>query len=398
MRNTHLVCHLPAAFGLAALSANACADPRVSGRDLAEPDGWRMEVLVEGLEHPWAADWLPDGTMLVTERPGRLRVVRDGVLLSTPVSGVPPVLAQGQGGLLDVSVHPGFEETGWIYLTHSAGTVPENQTVVTRGVYTDGALTNVTRLFAVSQMKNGGQHFGSRLEWLPDGTFLLSIGDGGNPPVRLDGEYIREQAQNRASHLGKVLRLNADGTPPDDNPFAGDPNADPYLWSMGHRNIQGMDWDAEREILWANEHGARGGDELNAIRGGENHGWPTVTFSVEYAGGRAISPHRTLEGYVDPLVVWTPATAPSGLLVYTGEAFPDWRGDLLSGGLVDQAIRLVELDSAGTVTGERRLPMGARVRDVRLDPDGQIIVLTDEPRGRILRIVPDNETRQVPRP
>jgi glucose/arabinose dehydrogenase len=243
-------------------------------------------------------------------------------------------------------------------------------------------------IFEVNTKKFGNQHFGSRLLWMPDGTLLVSIGDGGNPPIRLEGDWIRKQAQNRASHLGKVLRIRDDGSAPSDNPFTASSDANPLVWTYGHRNIQGMAYDPLRSLVWVSEHGALGGDELNAIRSGENFGWPTVTFSREYYDRSKISPHTTKPGMVDPVLVWMTAIAPSGLTLYTADRFPRWRGDLLAGGLKSQDIRRIDLDAAGRVVGQSALRIGQRVRDVRQGPDGLLYVLTDESSGSLIRLEP----------
>ncbi|MEM8613466.1 MAG: PQQ-dependent sugar dehydrogenase [Cyanobacteria bacterium P01_H01_bin.105] len=365
--------------------------PEASSQTIAQSDV-QSEILeqttvVDSLEHPWGMAWLPDGTILVTERPGRVRLIRGGTLEPTSVPGVPAVLASGQGGLLDVSVHPQFAENQWVYFTYAYGSRGANQTRVARARFDGSTLSEWTVIFEVNRTKQGGQHFGSRITWLPDDTMLVSIGDGGNPPLRLDGELIRTQAQDVGSHLGKVVRLNGDGSIPDDNPFINTPGADPALWSYGHRNIQGLMVDPVTSQVWATEHGSRGGDELNRVEPGENYGWPVVTHSREYTGGE-ISSERSQPGMVDPLVVWTPAIAPSGLLVYQGDRFPQWQGDLFAGGLVSQDIRHIALDETGTVINETPIPIGQRVRDVRQGPDGLIYVLTDDPNGRLIRLEP----------
>jgi aldose sugar dehydrogenase len=351
--------------------------------------GWATVTVVAGLEHPWALTWLPSGEMLITERPGRLRVVRGGVLLPQPVAGLAATLGQGHGGLMDVALHPRFAENRLVYFTYGIGTPEANATRLARGrLAADlSALTDLEVLHTVSPLKPGLQHFGSRLLWLPDGTFLLALGDGGNPPLRLDGELMREQAQKPGSQLGKILRLRDDGTVPPDNPFVGRPGTDPYIWTLGHRNIQGLARDPVSGRLWANEHGSRGGDELNLLAAGGNYGWPRVTYSIEYTFG-TISRATSRPDMVDPLVVWTPAQAPSGLLFYTGDSFPAWRGDLFSGALKRKEIRRIDLDAAGRVIRQEKLPIGARVRDVRQGPDGFIYVLTDEADGRLLRLAP----------
>lgn len=351
--------------------------------------GWEAVTVVAGLEHPWSLAWLPSGDLLVTERPGRLRVVRNGALLPRPVAGLPATLGQGHGGLMDVVLHPRFAENRWVYFSYGIGTPEANATRLARGRLADDgtALADVGVLHTVSPLKPGLQHFGSRLLWLPDSTLLLALGDGGNPPIRLDGRLMREQAQKPGSQLGKILRLRDDGTVPPDNPFVGRAGTDPFIWTLGHRNIQGLARDPASGRIWANEHGSRGGDELNLLAAGGNYGWPRATYSIEYTFG-TISRDTSRPGMTDPVVVWTPAQAPSGLLFYTGDIFPAWRGDLFSGALKREEIRRIDLDAGGRVLGQETLPIGARVRDVRQGPDGFIYVLTDEADGRLLRLQP----------
>ncbi|MBD2078577.1 PQQ-dependent sugar dehydrogenase [Leptolyngbya sp. FACHB-17] len=374
-------------------AANTVA-PTQSPSDAAQissaqtPQGFQQTTIVSGLERPWSMAWLPDGAMLITEKAGRLRLVRNGVLDSTPIAGVPEVMSAGQGGLLDVSIHPRFAQNRWVYLTYSHGTQSANRTRVARATFDGKALRDLRVIFEVKQAKSGGQHFGSRILWLPDGTMLVAIGDGGNPPVQLEGELIRKQAQNLRSRLGKIVRLNDDGSAPRDNPFATNQTADPAIWSYGHRNIQGLAFDPLKQRVWATEHGARGGDELNLAQAGKNYGWPVVTYSREYFGGE-ISTARSRSGMVSPKVVWTPATAPSGLAFYTSDRIPAWKGDLFAGGLVSQDVRRIDLDETGNVRGQQRIAIGQRVRDVRQSPDGLLYVLTDgSGDGRLIRLEP----------
>jgi len=346
---------------------------------------YRVVPVLAGLEHPWGMAWLPNGEMLITERPGRVRRVRSGVLQTEPVAGVPQVLAAGQGGLLDISLHPRFPAKPRVYLTYAEGTREANRTVVARLTWDGQGFTERREVLRVSQSKSGTQHFGSRLAWLPDETLLVSIGDGGNPPTELAGQLIRLQAQNPRSHLGKVLRVNADGTVPRDNPLGA--KALPEVWSWGHRNIQGLAVDSQTGQVWATEHGAKGGDEVNRLQAGQNYGWPAVTHSREYFGPE-ISPHRSLPGMVDPVWVWSETVAPSGLAVYRGAKFPQWQGQLLAGGLISQAVHRFQVNPQGEVKEVGKIPIGARVRDVRVGPDGLIYVLTDAPKGQLLRIEP----------
>jgi glucose/arabinose dehydrogenase len=357
----------------------------ISG-DVPEAEGWRAEVVVSDLAHPWAIAWLPDGSALVTERPGRLRLIRDGQLDPRPIAGLPPILAEGQGGLLDVALHPDFTDNRLVYLTLAIGTKDANRTALARGRLEGHALVDSEIIFQNADVKSGGQHFGSRLVWLPDKSLLMSIGDGGNPPISFDGDVIRKQAQNPGTHFGSVVRLKDDGSPHPDNPFASQSGARPELWSIGHRNIQGMTRDPATGLIWANEHGSRGGDELNVIEGGSNYGWPEVTYSMEYWGPK-ISEETSRPDITEPVLVWTPSKAPSGLTVYTGEVYPQWKGNLFSGALKFQQVRRLVLDGTGVV-GEEKLSIGQRVRDVRQGPDGYLYLLTDEPDGALLRILP----------
>ncbi|MEL7475823.1 MAG: PQQ-dependent sugar dehydrogenase [Cyanobacteria bacterium J06642_12] len=343
---------------------------------------------VDRLEHPWGMAWLPEGALLVTERPGRVQWVSADRSRVVHVPGVPAVFAEGQGGLLDVAVHPLFEQTGWVYFTYSAGTIDANHTRVARARFDGEALQDWLDIFSVSQLKNDAQHFGSRLEWLPDGTLLVSIGDGGNPPVTLDGRLIRQQAQNPNSHLGKIVRIRDDGSIPEDNPWQDGTSGSPELWSYGHRNIQGLAVDPATGQVWATEHGARGGDELNAIAPQQNYGWPDVSHSREYFNNQPVAPVLERADATSPSLVWTPAIAPSGLAIYRGDLFADWQGDLFAGGLVSKDVRHIEVAEDGSVSSERSIPIGARVRDISQGPDGYLYVLTDEPNGRLLRLQP----------
>ncbi|MEM6458380.1 MAG: PQQ-dependent sugar dehydrogenase [Planctomycetota bacterium] len=361
------------------------------GNDTPRDTGWKAETVADGLMRPWGVAWLPDGqTMLVTERDGALRVVTEGNTRPEPVANVPAVFASGQGGLMDVALHPDFADNRLVYLTYSAGDNQQNHTRLARGRIDDSLtrLDDVEVLFKVDLLKPRGQHFGSRLLWLDDGSLLMSIGDGGNPPTRINGKLSRDYAQDADNHLGKTVRLTDDGRPHPTNPYANDddPDTDPYVYTLGHRNIQGMDIHPDTREIWATEHGARGGDELNVIIPGSNYGWPLATYSVEYRGPR-ISDTATLDGTVQPEAVWTPCIAPSGLTFYTGSAFPDWTGDLFAGGLVLRQIRRLDFED-GEIVGQTTLQFDQRIRDVRTGPDGHLYALTDEIDGRVLRIVP----------
>jgi glucose/arabinose dehydrogenase len=367
-----------------ASSANASGATPVSGPP-AESSNWKQTTVVRGLANPWAVAWLPDGRMLITEKRGGLKLVSADFQTVEDVLGSPTVFAGGQGGLMDVSLHPNFSQNRIVYLTYSTGSNGSNRTVLGKAQLVGNRLDGLQEIFRVSQSKDGGGHFGSRILWLPDGTMLLAIGDGGNPPTALNGENIRNQAQKLSSHLGKILRLDENGKAASGNPFAGESGATPELYSIGHRNIQGLARDSQTGKIWATEHGAQGGDELNLIQPGQNFGWPLFTHSKEYWGPE-ISNLRTASGKLDPKVVWTPATGPSGLAVYRHSRFPEWQGSVFAGGLRSSDVRRVEVDEKGTILRQERLSIGARVRDVRQGPDGFIYVLTDEGNGRLIRI------------
>ncbi len=360
---------------------------------------YRQVAVVEGLEHPWSIAWLPDGTALVTERPGRLRAIRGGRLDPTPISGTPPVLVAPerglvfQAGLFEVSPHPDFARNRMLYLSYAHGTPQDNRLRLARATLDGNALTNLQVIFEVSQGKTDFQHYGGKILWLADNTLLLSVGDGGNPPVQIEGGLSRLQAQRVESHIGKILRLREDGTAPPDNPFIGRAGARPEIFSMGHRHVQGLARHPDGRIF-ATEHGPLGGDELNLIRAGANYGWPQVGWGRDYAGGTPVGTgQRSGAGFVDPVLVWYPSViGASGLMVYTGERFPEWRGSIFSGGLATQDVRRTVLGADGQVTLHESLRIGQRVRDVRQGPDGLVYVLTDEIHGRVFRLEPANQT------
>jgi glucose/arabinose dehydrogenase len=356
---------------------------------------YRQVTVAEGLEHPWSIAWLPDNTALVTERPGRLRVIVDGRLRAEPVSGLPPVLVAPerglvfQSGLFEVSPHPDFARNRLLYLTYAHGTAEDNRLRLARATFDGTALRDLQVLFEVSQGKPDFQHYGGRILWLPDNTLLLAVGDGGNPPVAVGGQLARLNAQRLDSHIGKILRLRDDGTAPPDNPFVGRQGARPEVFSIGHRHIQGLARHPDGRIF-ATEHGPLGGDELNLIRAGADYGWPAVGWGRDYVGATPVGTgQRSAPGMVDPLLVWYPSViGASGLMVYSGDRFPDWRGSLFAGGLATQDVRRTVLNADGGVATHESLRIGQRVRDVRQGPDGFIYVLTDEIHGRVFRLEP----------
>jgi len=362
--------------------------PVLSNGNIAIASNVKTTTIVEGLERPWGMAWLPDGSVLITERPGRLRIVRNGKLDLQAILGVPQVFAVNHGGLLDVSLHPNFAENRLVYFTYADGTNQANQMKVAKAVFDGTSLQNWSEIFAVSPTKPEGQHFGSRIVWLPDNTMLVGLGDGGNPPIQINGDLIRKQAQNLNSHLGSVVRLNDDGSIPPDNPFVDNADANDAIWSYGHRNIQGMAIDPVSDRVWATEHGSKGGDELNIIKAEQNYGWPEVSYSDEYTGGK-VAQVSSRADVPEPKLIWTPSIAPSGLAFYSSDRFAQWQGDLFAGGLVSDDVRRIDLDEAGNVLGEESIAIGQRVRDVRQAPDGMLYVLTDEQNGHLIAIEPE---------
>lgn len=383
--------------------------PVTQALSLPASTGVTAQTMVADLEAPWGMAFLPNGDLLVTELLGKLRYVKAGArwsLEAEAITGVPAVTAAGQGGLMDVTLHPNFSRNKLIYLSVSVGDEAANHTRIVRAKLEGRALTDVQTIFEATPAKPRFQHFGSRFAWLPDQTLLFSIGDGGNPPNSLDGSFIRNQAQNLGSHLGKIIRIKDDGASPKDNPFVNAPGARPEIYSYGHRNAQGLVRDPVSGRVYATEHGSQGGDELNLIQSGQNYGWPKVTYGVEYGAARTpITPNQSAPGLVDPLAVWSPAIAPSGLAVVRSSRYRGWDGDVLAAGLrLDQgrgALIRVDVDKAGKVMGQERIDLGdVRVRNVRQGPDGYIYILTTamanfrnkgQRNGQLVRLVPATE-------
>jgi glucose/arabinose dehydrogenase len=347
-------------------------------------------TVAQGLQNPWGMTFLPDKRILVTEKPGRLRIVAADGTLSEPVAGVPAVDARGQGGLLDVSLDPNFATNGLVYLSFSEPHPDQtNNTAVARGRLVDGPaprLENVQVIYHQKPNFQSQQHYGSRLVWNRDGTLFVTQGDRSVVPGRM-------QAQNMDSGLGKIVRINADGTIPKDNPFVGKEGVLPEIWSIGHRNVQAAALHPTTGELWEVEHGTRGGDELNVVRKGKDYGWPTIAYGIEYAGGAITGGIQQQEGMEQPLYYWDPVIAPSGMAFYTADLFPAWKGSLFVGGHGRADGHLARLTLEGEkVVGEERLltelQPRVRVRDVRQGPDGAIYIATDSAQGTILKLVP----------
>lgn len=348
----------------------------------AVPTAFALTTVAEGLEHPWGMERLPDGRLLVTERPGRLRIVGADGALGEPIAGLPAVDARNQGGLLDVALAPDFARSRrifWSYAEPRGGQT--NGTSVATGVLsTDGRrVTDVEVIFRQQPAWASTMHFGSRLVFAPDGALFVTLGERSLPEPR-------QHAQNVTDHLGTVVRIRADGGVPPDNPFVGRDDARPEIWSYGHRNVQAATI-GPGGALWTVEHGPQGGDELNRPEAGLNYGWPVVTYGEDY-GGAPLGEGTAREGVEQPVYYWDPVIAPSGMAWYTGDRFPGWAGSLLVGGLVARSLVRLEMGDDDRVRTEEWLPIHQRVRDVLVEPEGTVLVLTDEADGAILRLTP----------
>lgn len=362
------------------MSLSACSDiPEAApvANDL-EASAYTLELVTNEVVTPWGMVFLPDGSALISERNGGLKRLHHGAV--NVVSGGPEdVFAEGQAGLFDLALSPDFETSGLVYLSYASGTAEANTPAVFRARYVDGQLLNGETIFRATPMRSTNAHYGARLAFLPDGTLLMTAGEG---------FAYREEAQVRDNHLGAVLRLNPDGSAPSDNPFADKGGPAAFVYSYGHRNMQGIAFDAETGTIWTHEHGPDGGDELNAITPGANAGWPIATMGHDYNGAR-ISPFYDHDGFDAPEWVWTPSIAPGGLALYDGALFPDWQGDLLVSALSGKALHILDIEN-GEVVGEDRLfsDRNQRIRQVLNGPDGAIWLLAESPEGQVLRLTP----------
>jgi glucose/arabinose dehydrogenase len=372
------------AIAVLALAAMAGAGNLVSAQAPRSPQPAaidapiRATAVASGLEHPWGLAFLPDGRMLVTERPGRLRIVGKDGQPSKPLAGVPTPYVAGQGGLLDVAVSPTFAKDRLVYLSYAEPGEGGAGTAVARGRLTDAALEDVQVIWRQVPKVGGPNHWGSRLVFARDGTLFVTTGDRYGQ---------RDRAQDLSTTIGKIVRINPDGSVPQDNPFVKRSGARPEIWSYGHRNIQAAALQPRTDQLWTVEHGARGGDELNRPQAGKNYGWPVITYGVDYSG-LSIGEGTARPGMEQPVYFWDPVIAPSGAAFYTGDAFPGWRDSLFVGSLKPGALVRLGIDGDRVTTEERYLGDIGRVRDVVQGPDGFLYLLIDAPKGRVVRIEP----------
>ena len=345
----------------------------------SEEHSFTVTKVIMGLAHPWALVFLPDGRMLITERPGRLRIAKDGKLDPEPVSGLPTVTPHGQGGLMDVALHPDYAKNGLVYWSFAGKGADGIGTEVARGKLVGNRIEGAEVLFRQSPKGTTGRHFGSRLVFDRAGFLYITLGDRGE----------MERAQKPDDHAGSVIRLHDDGRVPKDNPFVGRPGWKPEKYTLGNRNMQGAALHPVTGALWTHEHGPQGGDEVNVIRAGVNYGWPVITYGANYGTGTKIGEGTHKPGMAQPLHRWVPSIAPSGMAFYTGERFPRWKGDLFVGALRDQMLVRLRLDGEKVVREERMLQgVLGRIRDVRAAPDGNLYLLTDEPAGILARLDP----------
>jgi len=378
--------HARLTAGLAGLvlAANVAGNPVSAQTPVfkSEAGNIQVETIATGLVNPWALTFLPDGRLLVTERPGRMRLVSPDGKLSLPLAGVPKVAASGQGGLLDVIVDRDFARNRTIYFCYSDPVSGGAQTALARAELDAGEtprLDKVQRIFRQEGPPSSGNHFGCRIVQMPDGNLFLTTGDHFGP---------RDQAQNLGPHLGKVIRIAPDGSVPKNNPFVGKQGARPEIWSYGHRNSQGAALNPASGKFWMHEHGPRGGDEINIPEAGKNYGWPVIGYGIDYSGAK-IHEATQKPGMEQPIIQWTPVIAPSGMTFYQGELFPKWKGNVFIGGLATRILVRLELNGERVVHEERLLRnLNERIRDVRAGPDGALWLLTDNSAGRILRVTP----------
>lgn len=338
-----------------------------------------LTPIAEGLEFPWAISFLPNGDALVTEREGQLRMIKDGKLLEQPISGLPKnIYVAGQGGLLDVALHPQFADNHLVYISYAGKGRGGAGTEVARGRLDGMALKDVEVVFKVDPKTRGSAHYGSRLAFLPDGTLMITVGDRFS---------FMHQAQNPSDHLGSIMRINDDGSIPADNPFVGHKDYKPEIYSYGHRNVQGLAVQEGSGLIWQHEHGPKGGDEVNILKPAANYGWPEITYGINY-NGEVISDKTHQDGMEQPVIYWDPSIAPSGMDFYTGDKFPEWNGDIFVGALAKTHLRRLDVDGDKITDQEVLLQDYGRIRDVKTGPDGYLYVLVDALDGQVLRLEP----------
>jgi glucose/arabinose dehydrogenase len=373
------------ALGIAALISVVVSAQTSSKSSLHD---YRVVTVVDGLIQPWSIAFLPGGDALITERPGRLRILRQGKLLPQAVEGIPTVFHSGQGGLLEVMPHPNFASNRLLYISYSkpGATDSDSRTALIRGRFENDRLTQVQEIFdAVSK---GRGHYSGKIAFDKNGYLFLSLGDRQVPP---EGNLEAHPAQDLSNHHGKIVRLHDDGRVPADNPFVSRAGAKPEIWSYGHRNVQGLAIHPETGDLWADEHGPQGGDELNLIQPGKNYGWPVIGYGVNYTTGLAIHSGTHRQGMEQPIRVWVPSIGISALMIYTGDRFPQWRGNLFIGGMAGQQLSRLTLNGQRIINEETLVQQRGRIRDIRQGPDGHIYLVTDDRDGKptpILRVEP----------
>lgn len=344
-----------------------------------------VTVIIDNLRSPWGMAFLPDGNLLVTERPGKLRFVQNWKLVDKEITGLPEIREIGQGGLLGIALHPDFENNQWVYLSYAGKEGSYYGTEVLRGRLQGMSLVNVETIFKALPKRRGSVHFGSRLVFATDGTLYISLGDRGARP----SQGRKQPAQKLNSHLGSLIRINDDGTIPNDNPFIRTANAKPEIYTYGNRNMQGMAIHPETKEIWTHEHGPQGGDEVNIMRPGVNYGWPVITYGVNYGFGTKIGEGTHKKGMEQPVHKWVPSIAPSGMMFYSGDKFPEWKGDLFVGSLKFSLLARLELNGNKIVDEERLLASEyGRIRDIIQGPNDYIYLLTDATNGKLLRITP----------
>ena len=372
---------------LAFVAAAALGVPAQAEVYESEEHRFRVVTVVAGVKHPWSIAFLPGGDMLFTQRTGELRLVRDGRLLEQPLAGVPDALVLGQGGLQEVAVHPDFEVNRIVYLSYSKAVGERNTTALVRARLEEDGLHEVEEIFEANAWSTAPGHYGAKIAFDGNGHLFMSVGDR---MARPQGNLESHPAQALANHAGAIVRLREDGAAPDDNPFADHPGALPEIWSYGHRNPQGLDYHAATGRLWSTEHGPQGGDELNLILPGLNYGWPVIGYGVNYGPGTPIHASSERDGMEQPMTYWTPSIGASGLILYEGDAFPRWRGNLFAGGLAREHRQLSRIrtdDEGRVVSREPLLKDIYRLRDVRQGPDGYIYLATDDRSGQLTEIV-----------